>query len=818
MWRFDAPTTNYSFASLIFNTRAAPCASSTLLCCRLASFTVSSIAADNPGLSEQEAARRLTEFGPNLVPEERPQVWRQLLVKFWAPVPWMLELTIAIQVSLGKTVEAAVMAALLLVNAALSFIQEHRADTALAILRRRLAVGARVFRDEHWRSITAESLVPGDLIRLRMGDLTPADVNLSSGTILVDQSALTGESLPVEVTGAQSAYAGGLIKRGEATGVVTSTGARTRFGKTAELVRTARTVSHMQETILAIVRALVTLDLALIVVMTIFALATHMQLMELVPFALILLVASVPVALPATFTLATALGARELAASGVLVTRLSAIEEAASMDVLAADKTGTITENRLTLHALHPYAPFDEASLLRLAALASDEASQDPIEMALLEAARSRGISSAQERLRFIPFDPSSKRTEVVIREDGRELLIVKGAPRTVATLVRDPQTLQADLEQLAAAGGRVLAVAAGPVEALSLAGLIGLADPPREDSAEVIGRLQALGVRVVMITGDGLNTARNVAVRVGLGGRACRRDELTADARQSLDQFDVFAGVFPEDKFSIVRGFQRAAHVTGMTGDGVNDAPALKQAEVGVAVANATDVAKAAASIVLTNPGLSDVVAAVVCSRRIHRRMLTYTLNKIVKTLELSVFLSIGVIATGTFVITPLLMVLLLFTNDFVTMSIATDRVTSSQAPQKWHIPALMRTAGIIAAAILLLSFAVLYVGIHVLRLALPELQTLVFVMLVFNGQGVVYLVRERRHLWASLPSPWLLFATAMDILAVAVLATRGIFMAPIPLRLVIALGLSVALFVVALDCLKVRLWPFLMPDERTF
>ena len=763
-------------------------------------------APEEDGLSEQEAARRLAHYGPNRVEEARRQAWRLFLGKFWAPVPWMLEAVIVIQACLGKTVEAVVMIALLVINAVLSFAQESRANTALALLKQQLTVQARVRRNGRWRLLAAELLVPGDLVRLRMGDLAPADVQLQAGSLSADESALTGESLPKELNPGAIALAGALIRRGEASGVVTATGARTRFGKTAELVREARTVSHMQQTILRIVRALVLLDLGLIAAMTVYAVASGMPLLDLVPFALMLLVASVPVALPATFTLATALGARELARSGVLVTRLSAIEDAASMDVLASDKTGTITENRLTLQALQAYDPYNEAELLRLALLASDEASQDPIDLAILAAARERGLAAGAERLRFVPFDPALKRTEAVVREHDAEIRILKGAPRTIAGLVSQPAPYQADLERLAAEGGRVIAVAAGPAQTLSFAGLIALADPPRPESRSVIDRLRTLGVRVVMITGDGLNTARTVAAAVGIGNRGCRRDALGARSSADLERYDVFAGVYPDDKFAIVRGFQSAAHITGMTGDGVNDAPALKQAEVGVAVANATDVAKAAASLVLTNPGLGDVVTAVECSRRIHQRMLTYTLNKIVKTLELSVFLSVGVILSGQFVVTPLLVVLLLFTNDFVTMSIATDRVATPQAPQRWDVPALLRTAGAIAGAVLVLSFGILYAGSRLLHLALPQLQTLLFVMLVFSGLGVVYLVRERRYFWSSRPSKWLMASTAADILVVSTLATRGILMAAIPLHLVAGLGLTVALFLLLLDLVKSR------------
>lgn len=761
------------------------------------------------GLSSSEVAARLSQYGPNAVKEERPHPVRALLHKFWAPVPWMLEAVVVLQLILGKVSEAAIIAVLLLVNAVLSFVQENRANQALALLKRRLAVQARVRRDGRWQLIQAHELVPGDVIHLRLGDLAPADVRVVEGQVLLDQSALTGESLPVEAGLGITAFAGAVIKRGEATGEVTATGSRTYFGKTAELVRTAKTVSHLESLIFTIVKYLVILDVALVVALLAYALTTGMLLREVIPFALILLVASVPVALPATFTLATAFGARELAKRGVLVTRLSAIEEAAAMDVLASDKTGTITENRLTLAALKPSAPHSEDELLHLAALACDDATQDPIDLAILNAARSRGLlSDGPPRLQFIPFDPATKRSEAVFQQGGEQWRVLKGAPRAIAALVAPAPDMSAEVERFAADGYRVLAVATGSENALRLAGLVALHDPPRADSKALVQSLQALGVRVLMVTGDGLATARNVAAAVGIGDRACPREDLDSAVSDHAMNCDVFARVFPEDKFRLVQAMQRAGHVTGMTGDGVNDAPALKQAEVGIAVANATDVAKASASLVLTNPGLTDVVAAVETSRCIYQRMLTYTLNKIIKTLEIAVFLSLGVMLTGTFVITPLLIVLLLFTNDFVTMSIATDRVSFSRRPDRWRIRTLVLTGGVLAGLILALSFAVFFAARNWLHLSLPQLQTLVFAMLVFSGQGTVYLVRSRHHFWQSRPSRWLALSTAADIALVSVLATYGILMAAISPVLVAGLLVLVFVYLTMVDFIKVRVF----------
>ncbi|WP_324779904.1 plasma-membrane proton-efflux P-type ATPase [Thiobacillus sedimenti] len=761
------------------------------------------------GLSTAEAQRRLAEHGPNAVPEARRHPLRAFLGKLWAPVPWMLEIAIVLQLMLGKPDEAAVIALLLVVNAVLSYAQESRANQALALLKQRLAIQARVRRDERWQRVPAEALVPGDVIHLRMGDLAPADLRLIDGKVQLDQAALTGESLPVEAGSGASVYAGSVIKRGEATGEVTATGTRTYFGHTADLVRTARTVSHLGSTIFTIVRYLVALDVLLVAALIAYALATGLPLADVAPFALILLVASVPVALPATFTVATALGARALAERGVLVTRLSAIEEAAAMDVLATDKTGTLTANRLGVAALSPHAPYGEEEVLRLAALACDEATQDPIDLAILDAARGRALlATLPTKTRFVPFDPQTKRAEAVYPAEGGERRAIKGAARTVAALCVGAPDVHAEVERLADSGYRVLGIADGVGDRLEFVGLVAMQDPPRPDARQLVENLQALGVRVLMVTGDGLATARAVAAEVGLGTRACGAEVLRSEADRGVPDCDVFARVLPEDKFRLVQALQRAGHVAGMTGDGVNDAPALKQAEMGTAVASATDVAKASASLVLTRPGLGDVVAAVETSRRIHQRMLTYTLNKIIKTLEIAVFLSLGLMLTGVFVVTPLLIVLLLFTNDFATMAIATDHASFSQKPDRWHVRTLMVAGGAIAACLLALSFSVFFAARAWLGLTLPQLQTLMFLMLVFSGQGTVYLVRERRHFWQSAPSRWLVLVSLLDIALVGGFATRGILMAAVPFALVAGLLLLVSAYLVLVDFLKIRVF----------
>jgi H+-transporting ATPase len=757
------------------------------------------------GLSSDEAARRFKEYGPNAAAEERSHPVLVLLGKFWAPVPWMLELTVILELAMGRHGEAIVIAALLVFNAILAFVQENRAETALALLRQRLCVQARVLRDGRWQLLPAKDLVPDDVIHVRMGDLAPADVRVVAGQVLLDQSALTGESVPVEVGPGQTANAGTVVKRGEATGQVTATGARTAFGKTVELVRLAKAKSHLETLIFAIVKYLFAFDMVLVAAVLVYAVVAHVPAGDVLPFALILLVASVPVALPATFTVATALGALELARQGVLVTHLAAIEEAAAMDILCSDKTGTLTENRLSVAAVRSYPPHTEEDVLRLAAIASDDSTQDPIDLAIL-AACPRSTAATERRL--VPFDPATKRSEAFVSAGNALLRVVKGAPQVVTTLTTaNADVVSRDVAELAVQGCRVLAVGAGKDEPLELVGLVALQDPPRAESAGLIQDLHQWGVRVLMVTGDTPATAAAVARKVGIGDRIAPASLLRQDVGPRPLDFDVFAGVLPEDKLRLVRSLQQGGHTTGMTGDGVNDAPALKQAEVGVAVASATDVAKAAASLVLTSPGLRNMVAAVQTSRKIYQRMLTYTLNKIIKTVEIAVLLSVGFIVTGQFVTTPTLIVLLLFTNDFVTMSIATDRAQPAPTPQRWRVGRLVLAALSLGGLVLLMSFAILFWARYYLQLPLQQLQTLIFLVLVFGGQGTLYLVREHRHFWSSAPSPWLLVSSFADVMVVSAMAAFGVLMAPISLSLIGATFLIIVLYLAGVDVAKVRI-----------
>ena len=601
------------------------------------------------GLTSVEASKRLLQYGKNIVSEKKSSRLLIIAKKFWAPIPWMLEITIILQLILNKYDEAIIIFVLLIFNSILSFYQEERANKALALLRKHLAIKARVFRDEQWQLISAEELVPGDIVHLRMGDITPADIKLTNGNLLIDQSVLTGEAMPIEGVSGATAYSGSLIKRGEATGEVISTGKNTYFGKSVELIQTAKAETHIKTVIFTIIKYLVTIDSLLALSVFIFAIVTNLILTDIIPYALILIIASIPVALPATFTLATAVGAIRLAKQNVLVTHLTAIEEAATMDVVCIDKTGTITQNQLELAKIKPFLPYTENDLLYYASLASDESSQDPIDQAILTAAYALKIDYLQaEKIKFTPFDPAIKRTEAIIHINNHYVRVIKGTPDIVAGMVNSVENITENVSQLAEHGYRVLAVAIDKSyeddikNHLEFVGLIAFNDPERSDSKSLLKQINQYGLKVIMVTGDNIATAKAVAEDVEIGAHTASSSILQSGNRNILN-YDVFAGMFPEDKFRLVKTLQTEHHIVGMTGDGVNDAPALKQAEVGIAVANATDVAKSAASIVLTNSGLSGILSAIEVSRRIYQRMLTYILNKIIKSFEIAIFLSVG-------------------------------------------------------------------------------------------------------------------------------------------------------------------------------
>jgi H+-transporting ATPase len=748
------------------------------------------------GLTSDEARARLEKDGPNAMPDTSAHPLRNALAKFWAPVPWLLEASIVLELALHKYSEAAVIAALLIFNAALAYFQESRAQATLTALKSRLALNASVERDGAWKTVPASELVCGDIVKLSLGAVVAADVHLTGGSVQLDQSMLTGESLPIE--------AGALVRRGEATAVVTATGVRTKFGRTAELVRTAHVVSTQQKAVLKIVRNLAIFNGAVILAMIAFAYGHAMPWSEIVPLLLTSILAAIPVALPATFTLAAAIGARSLAKLGVLPTRLSAVDEAASIDVLCSDKTGTLTLNALSVTSVRALPGFDEAHVLGLAALASSEGGQDPVDEAVRAAASHKPASDLPKLVTFLPFDPGKKTSEATTTDaTGGAQRIVKGAFTAVVAITGPSPAAAAIADELEKHGFRVLAVAAGIPASVRVIGLIALSDPPRTDSVSLISELHTLGVRTVMVTGDAPVTAAIVAHAVGLTGAVCPPGKLPESIEP--EQFAVFAGILPEGKYDLVKAFQKNGHTVGMCGDGANDAPALRQAQIGIAVSTATDVAKSAAGVVLTEAGLGGIVAAVKEGRVTFQRILTYILNSVMKKILQVLLLAVGLVMTGHAVLTPMLMVIVMITGDFLAMSLTTDRVRPSKMPNSWHIGRITTAGVILGVCFLAYATAILAVGKFELHLDIKALQTLSVVAIVFGSQATTYVIRGRQHLWGLRPSLWLVLSSVADILIISTLALRGIAMAPLSIAIVAGEFGAALAFGLVIDLVKI-------------
>jgi len=722
----------------------------------------------------------------------------------------MLEAAIILQLALGDYVEAAVVLLLLLFNAALGFLQEGRAQATLDALKSRLALIASVKRDGQWTTVPAAQLVPGDVVKLSLGAVVAADMRLIEGSILVDQSMLTGESLPIEAIKGIDVYAGALVRRGEAVAQVTATGERTKFGRTAELVRIARVESSQQKTVLHVVRNLVLFNGVVTVILASYAFWIAMPLSEIAPLFLVAVLSSIPVALPSMFTLAAAVGARALSRRGVLPTSLSAVDEAAGIDILCADKTGTLTRNELAVMSVCAMPDYDEAHILVLAALASSDGGKDPVDVAIRSAASQKTVVDRLELISFVPFDPAVKRSEATVRQaDGTTIKVLKGAFAAITGLSQTPPEAALRLAELQARGFRVLAVAAGLSDSLKLAGLIALSDPPRTDSADLVAELKGLGVRTVMVTGDAQATAEVVAGLVGIEGRVWATTPLPEDIR--ADEFSIFAGVLPEDKYHLVKSLQNNGHLVGMCGDGANDAPALRQAQMGIAVFTATDVAKSAAGIVLTEPGLGGIVTSVKEGRRTFQRILTYTLRSIVHKVMQLLFLGAGVVMTGHAILTPTLMVLMMVTGDFLAMSSSTDNVRPSPKPNTWRIRNLTIAGIILGVVDLMFCVACLATGKFVIGLDTDTLRTLTVITLVFSGQALFYVARERQHIWSSLPGRWLILSSVTDLSLISVLAINGFLMAAIPVGILAGVFVAAILFAFVLDAMKSVLFRYL-------
>jgi H+-transporting ATPase len=735
------------------------------------------------GLSSNEAVRRLEQYGANTLKEEQVNPLRKFLSFFWGPIPWMIEVAAVLSTVLQRWEDFAIIVVMLLLNAGVGFWQEFKADNAIALLKQKLALIARVLRDGQWQDVPAAQSVPGDIVVIRLGNIVPADVTLLEGEYLsVDQSALTGESLPVDKKVGDAAYSGSLAKLGEMKAVVTATGMNTYFGKTAGLVQKATTTSHFQRAVLKIGNFLIFVTLALVVLILGVALFRHDPFGETLLFALILTVAAIPVALPAVLSVTMAVGAERLAKMKAIVSRLVSIEEMAGMDVLCSDKTGTLTQNQLTLGDPIVVGARDTADLILTAALASEVDSNDAIDSAIIKRLADPGVLQDYKVLKFHPFDPVGKYSQAEVAGKDAQFTVAKGAPQVILGMVQLDDSLRQhvtdQVENLANQGYRTLGVARTDAQGeWQFQGLLPLFDPPREDSAETIDNAKTMGVQIKMVTGDHLAIAKQIAGKLHLGQNILPSEQmftshLSAYDRSAIEHADGFAQVFPEHKFEIVKTLQSEEHIVGMTGDGVNDAPALKQADVGIAVSGATDAARAAADLVLTAPGLSVIIHAVKEARRIFERMNSYAIYRISETIRVLLFMTLSILVFNFYPVTAAMIVLLALLNDFPIMMIAYDNTLVAARPVRWNMHRVLTISSVLGVLGVAISFGLFWFAEHYLHLPRGIIQTLIFLKLLVAGHLTIYLTRNTGPIWQR-PFPSLkLFLTTEATQVIGTLA----------------------------------------------
>jgi len=755
---------------------------------------------EHVGLTSEEAQKRIGQYGQNMVAEEKTSEIKMFLHKFWGIVPWMLEAAIIINLCIGKWAEAILIIILLLFQAVLGFYQERKAKHAIALLKQRLSVFAKVNRDGKWQTLPASELVPGDFVRMQSGDIVPADVNISDGEILADQSQLTGESLPVEIKQGKTAYAGSLITQGEAYGIVSATGAKTYYGKTASLIRLAEKPPLLQQLALKISKTLLILDILLALAAMIFMVNSGISFSFILPFVLMLLVLSVPIALPAMSALSVTIATHHLAEKGVLTARLSAIEDAAAMDILCIDKTGTLTENRPTVEKVASFSKYSEDEILRLSAITVEKENKELLNLALVQAAQKRGLLNGLKNISIIknePFDPRTKASGAWISYNKKKIHIMKGEPRSIAKLCGTQWSKIAKVEsELSGGGNRVIAVAAGTGSKIDMIGLISLADPIRQDSAELVSFLKKQGIRVVLLTGDSKETAEKIAANVNIiCSTAPENIDYEKVRYEDIKDYNVFSRILPQDKYWILKALQDGGHVVGMTGDGINDAPALRQASVGIATQNATDVAKSSAGLVLTQPGLINIQDVVKISRSVHQRINHWVLGMITRKIAIPTFITLNLLIFKEFAISSFLAFIFMFFGDIVTFSFSKDNVHPSQHPNRWDIRQLTTKGIIYAISMILMGLGIFWIARYHNGLAIDNAQTIIFVWLVLvGGQAALYLVRVNQGLFWSKPFPgiWFVAASIFTIALTATMSINGWLMSPISISWFIGLFLS--------------------------
>ena len=772
------------------------------------------------GLREEEAGRRLAIYGINGVEEKKGSGVREFFRRYWGPMPWLLEFAMVLTFLTGHGTEGVLILILLTGNAVIGFCQSRNSRKAVELLKEKLRVRTQIRRDGRWVSGEAGQIVPGDILKLKGGDLVPADILVVDGELSVDSSAITGESIPRDIRPSGVAWSGSMVRRGEADCLAVNTGPRTYFGKTVSLVQTARPESKQEKRMLEIVRSMMILGIAASAVVSLDAVFLHQGILPVLSLITEFLLGSVPVALPAVLTIVQAVGALELSKKGALVTRLDSIEDASAIDTFCFDKTGTITQNRLSISDIRAFSPFSPDEVIKLAALSSEPGGADAIDSAVLREARARGTDlDGYRRLSRLPFDPSRKRTEAEVEASGRKYRILKGEPRTVADLChlnpREKEQADRAVRCFSEKGYRAIAVSvreAGENKKFQMAGLLALSDPLRKDSKTMLREIRDLGIRPLMLTGDNLAIAREIAGESGIGSRILRAEKLRGLKKEEqnilLDSCDGFAEAFPEDKYRIVRLLQERGRVVGMTGDGVNDAPALKQAELGTAVCPAADAARASASLVLLKPGLGGILDAISVSRRTSQKMLTWVINKVTKVVETVVLLAAGYFWLHRTLISLLGMSLVVFSNDFVTMSIATDRTKSPRSPDRWEMKNIVLVSSVLGTLFALGDLLAVLGGITLFHLSEEQLGTLIMLCLIFNTQFRILAVRERRHFWSSRPGGKMLAMNLAAVVGFALLGGIGGAVPNLPPRVVAILLASSALFMAAVDFVKYRLF----------
>ena len=794
------------------------------------------LSADKNGLTTTEATKRMDQYGSNELTEKKTNPVIKFLSYFWGPIPWMIEIAAILSAIIQHWEDFWIISILLLLNAGVAFWQEHKADTAIEELKKKLSPLAKVLRDGKWIQCKGKELVPGDVIRVRSGDIVPADVKFLEGDYAaIDESALTGESLPVDKKNADIGFSGSIVRQGEMTGIVFATGMNTYFGKTAKLVEEAKTISHFQKAVVKIANYLIFVAIILVLIIIVTALFRHESILSIIQFSLVLTVASIPVALPTVLSVTLAIGATALAKKEAIVSKLVAIEEMAGMDILCSDKTGTITKNEISVAEVVTFNNFTEEDVLLYGMLASKEEDQDAIDNAIISKVQSTGTLKDRVKqykiIKFKPFNPVDKKTEATVNDkNNKKFIVSKGAPQEILALLSNDheplsQKVTGQVHEFAKKGYRALGVAKTTDSSLKnwqYIGLIALHDPPREDSAKTIKTAKSMGLNIKMVTGDHVAIAKEIAHEVGMGLNI-QQAEVIIDKSDRIasgiaEKADGFAQVFPEHKYHIVEVLQKNNHIVGMTGDGVNDAPALKKSDAGIAVEGASDAAKSAASIVLTKPGLSVIIDAIKESRKIFQRMNNYTIYRITETIRVLLFITLSILIFKFYPISALMIVLLALLNDAPIMTIAYDNVLYSKSPNAWNMRTVLTMASFLGILGVIQSFIILFVGKEIFHLSNDILQSFIYLKLSVSGHFTVFVVRTKGHFWSIKPAIPLLLAVIITQLIATFITVYG-FLLP-------AMGWALAGFIwaqaivvfIIVDFAKVELYKLIDHTDIKF